>query len=131
MGDMCNQIHKRDIKTKQLNDEQSTGITHFLLENKIGSKLKPGAIVQVARKFDVSRLTITRIWKRAKEQYRKANVCVNVASRKRNYSRKRKNYSKKLDKIKQIPLNRRGPIRSLSSVIDIFRSSVFHIFKKG
>lgn len=124
-------MYKRDVKSKQLTYEQRTGILQFLLQHKNDSKLKRGIIGQAAMKFDVSRLTVTRIWNRAKEQYREGHISADVASRKRNCGRKRKNYLANLEKIKEIPLNRRGTIRSLSFAINIPKSTVFRIFKEG
>lgn len=79
--------------------------------------------------FSCCLLSITSIWNRAKEQYRKGNICVDVASKKRNCGRQHKNYSEKLDKIKENSLNRRDTFRNYLFAIKIPRSSVFPIFK--
>jgi hypothetical protein len=93
--------------------------------------LSRGAINEVANKFEVSRLTISRIWQMAKKQYEEGKISADVSSKKVNCGRKRKDYSENLKRIKHIPINRRGTIRSLSCAIDVPKSTVFRRFKEG
>lgn len=127
------EIQRRHVKSKQLTNEQRQAILQQLLlsiENK--EKLEHGAINKIAAAFHVSRLTVSRIWHIAQAQYREGKIYVDVSPKKKEKcGRKRKDYSNNLAEIKNIPLNRRGTFRSLSFAIDIPKSTLFNIFKRG
>ncbi|TBU10221.1 hypothetical protein CWI38_1931p0010, partial [Hamiltosporidium tvaerminnensis] len=74
---------KRDSKYKQLTKEQRQGILEKLLQQMKENKLKCGAINEVSSAFQVSRLTVSRIWHAAQTQYRKGKICADVSSKKK------------------------------------------------
>ena len=74
---------QRSVKSQQLTNEERTGILQYLLQQKIGNKLSRGAINETAAKFDVSRLTVSKIWNSAKAQFQSGAICADVSSKKR------------------------------------------------
>jgi len=56
---------------------------------------------------------------------------VRVASKSKNSGRKRKNFAENLEKMKDVPLNQRSTLRSLSAAIDVPRTSLFRRLKDG
>lgn len=126
------QLLSRDSKHKQLSNEQRNGILQHLLQLKKGNKLPKGAINETATVFDVSRLTVSKIWREAQKQYQSGLLSADVSSKKRgNCGRKRKDYSTNISNIKNVPLNSRSTIRSLSSATQIPSTTLFRIFKEG
>lgn len=122
----------RNSKHKHLTNEQRNGIFQFLLQRKNGHKLKKGAINETAAAFDVSRLTVSNIWREAKSQIQSGALCADVSSKKKgNCGRKRKDYSANINNIENIPLNKRSTIRSLSSACQIPPTTLFKRFKEG
>ncbi|TBU00351.1 hypothetical protein CWI36_1667p0010, partial [Hamiltosporidium magnivora] len=67
-GNLLN-LERRDSKYKQLTKEQRQGILEKLLQQMKENKLKHGAINEVSSAFQVSRLTVSRIWHAAQTQY--------------------------------------------------------------
>lgn len=128
----CVKLRKRRSKTQQLTLNQRNGILQRLLQYRKGDKLQHGAINVVAADFQVSRITVSKIWHIAKRQYSAGQKFADVSSRKKkNCGRKRKDYSDNLAKMKDIPKNCCGSIRSLSAALDIPKSTLFDIFKRG
>lgn len=122
----------RSHKSQQLTDEQRNGILQCLLQLKNGNNLRRGAINETAAKFDVSRLTVSNIWQRAKMQFRSGAISADVSAKKKgNCGRKRKNYTDEIDNIRNIPVDSRGTIRSVSSAANIPPTTLFNIFKRG
>ncbi|TBU10867.1 hypothetical protein CWI38_1503p0010, partial [Hamiltosporidium tvaerminnensis] len=72
-GNLLN-LEKRDSKYKQLTKEQRQGILKKLLQQMKENKLKYGAINEISSAFQVSRLTVNRIWQTAQTQYRKGKI---------------------------------------------------------
>jgi len=123
---------KRSSKLKNLTADERNGLLqHLLQRSKDGTTLSRGAILEDAPKFEVSRQTISKVWKKAKIQFNKGNIYADVSSNKNKCGRKRKNYSKNFNQMKEIPLNHRGTIRSLSCAIDVPKSTLFERFKEG
>lgn len=128
----CVELQGRSSKSKQLTLNQRNGILQKLLQYKNGEKLQHGAINTVAAEFAVSRLTVSKIWYIAKKQYSEGQISADVSSKKKKKcGRKRKDYSENLATMKNIPMNRRGSIRSLSAAIGIPKSTLFDVFKRG
>jgi hypothetical protein len=103
----------RSHKEKNLTNEQRTGILQKLLQHtKEGQyTLKQGALKLVATKCGVTPLTVSQIWRRAKEQQSEGRISVDVSShKKKNSGRKKKNYAANLARIPDTPLDRRGTI---------------------
>ena len=92
--------------------------------------MQHGAINIVAADFEVSRLTVSKIWHIAKKQYSEGKISADVSSnKKKKCGRKRKDYSENLANMKNIPMNRCGSIHCLSAAIDIPKSTLFDVFK--
>ena len=128
----CVDMKRRSSKSKQLALNQRNGILQKLLRYKKVEKLQHGAINIVATDFEVSRLTVSKIWHIAKKQYSEGQISADVSSnKKKKCGRKRKDYSKNLANMKNIPMNRRGSIRCLSAAINIPKSTLFDVFKRG
>ena len=113
------QLLSRDCKHKQLTNKQRNGILQYLLALKKGKKLPKGAINETPTVLDVSRLTVSRIWREAQKQYQSAVLCADVSSTKQgNCGRKRKGYSTNISNIKMF----RWTVGALPGVcISLFR----------
>jgi len=126
----CVDMKRRSSKSKQLALNQRNGILQKLLRYKKVEKLQHGAINIVATDFEVSRLTVSKIWHTAKKQYNEVQISADVLSnKKKKCGRKRKVYSENLANMKNIPMNRRGLIHCLPTAIDIPKSTLFDVFK--
>ena len=121
-------------RTRNLSLYERNTLFHELLQlRKDGDSpvLKRGAVKTVCEKLNVSRSTVDRFWKRAKETMADVGPAgVDVSSRMGNTGRKRKHLDLD-DKIKEVPLNKRGTIRSLSREIGVSRGTVHRYFKEG
>ncbi|KAI5386953.1 hypothetical protein KIW84_073192 [Lathyrus oleraceus] len=112
-------------KLKVLSNEERMAIYHQLLPKSVDGKLSRGITNVVASSFSVSRRTIQRIWKRAKE-----SEIHDVSHRKtKNCGRKRIQIDP--NQISQIPLRQRTNIRSLSFAMKTNPTSVFRLLKSG
>ena len=120
--------------TRNLSLYERNTLFHELLQlRKDGDSpvLKHSAVKTVCEQLNVSRSTIDRFWKRAKETMADIGPAgVDVSSQMGNTGRKRKHLDLD-DKIKEVPLNKRGTIRSLSREIGVSRGSVHRYFKEG
>ena len=74
----CVDMKRRSSKSKQLTLNQRNGILKKLLRYKKGEKLQHGAIHIVAADFEVSRLTVSKIWHIAKRQYSEGQISADV-----------------------------------------------------
>ena len=119
------ELNSERKKLKVLSNEERTTIYHQLLQKSVDGKLRRGITNVVASSFSVSRRTIQRIWKRAKE-----SEIHDVSHRKtKNYGRKRIQIDP--NQISQIPLRQRTNIRSLSFAMKTNPTSVFRLLKSG
>lgn len=116
---------------KEFTNEERNGILQFLLQRTIGGKLQRGSIGVAAVEFRCHPVTISRIWKRARESYSKGNRCANVDALKKQCGRKRKNHAANLERMRDISLNRRSTLLSLSYAIDVPKTTLFRMFKRG
>lgn len=125
-------LQREEAKSCQLTNEQRKNIFEQLLKRMKGKKLQHGAINEVAKDVGVTRLTVSKIWKMAQGQYNEGKISADVSSKKKKKcGRKPKDYSENISKIKNIPFNQRSTIRCLARAIDVPRSSLFDILKKG
>ena len=104
---------------KQLTAEQRQCILQALLLRSKDGTLRYGSIKQVATEFQVSRLTVSNLWKRGKDSIAAGNSYMDVSSRKSNCGRKRKDYTEKLNVIDNVPLNQRSTVRSTAAALDV------------
>ena len=119
--------------TYQLSNEERSAIFQDFLMNMSSRnppKLKHGAINEISAKYNVSRVSISKLWRNASDQLRRGEIVVDSSSMKRNCGRKKKNYDDKLKDIKNIPLNRRGTLRSLLCASGIPKTTLFRNWKE-
>lgn len=118
------------------NDQRNAILQELLIHAKDADgtdsiMLKRGAIQQTANRFRVSRVSVSKIWAIWKRQRAAGNVSVTtVCHKKKNCGRKRKDYATNFAAMRDIPLNERGTVRSLSSAIKIPKSTLFERFAK-
>ena len=117
---------------KELTDDERLAVFHELLTVSNDMKLPYGALKTTASKFGVDWKTVKRIWKR--RNVASASSEVPEAIRK---GKKGKCGPKCLDvanieeKLKKVPLTRRGTIRDCAEATGISRSTLFNAFKRG
>lgn len=113
-----------------LTNETRCAVVGFLTGKLNNGKLCKGAIQEAAEKFKTSKFTIYRIWNMVKGDI--FNGIWNANSKKKgNVGRKRKDWTEKLSKIKDVPLSERTTMKSLSHAIGIPKTTLFRIFKEG
>jgi hypothetical protein len=112
-------------RTKDLTDKQRRNIFEDLLRSSKNGKLKRNSTTIIAAKYIVRIRTIQRVWKRAKKCWAQG-IPVNVNGLKpKNCSYKKIQVD--LSIVSDIPLNRRGTIRSLG----VNKSTLHRLFKQG
>lgn len=132
MSEELPQVNSNGRRRKiEFTNKERNAILQYLLQRKINGKLQRGAIMSAAAEFNCNRNTIALIWKRACNSYSTGNRCANVDSLKKNCGRKRKDYTENFARMKDVPLNKRSTLRSLSFAIGIPKTTLFGIFKRG
>lgn len=116
-------------KSKQLTNTERNAILQALLQRSVDGAIPKGGISAVAKQLEVSRQTVSSLWARAKESVKGNGSCMDVSSRKSKCGRKRKHENISTELL-QIPLNRRGTIRSSAKALNIPKST-FHERIKG
>jgi DNA invertase Pin-like site-specific DNA recombinase len=100
-----------------------------LLGSSKNRKLKRNSTTIIVAKYNVRIQTIQRVWKREKK-YWAQGIPVNVNGLKpKNYGRKKIQVD--LSTVPDIPLNRRGTIRSLAHALGVNKSTLHRLFKQG
>ena len=124
------------MKKREFSSKVRVAIVQFLMHQKKNEKLQKDEnqkvkITLTAKQFKCNRMTISRIWKRASENNCQGESYINVDSlKKQNCERKCKDYGEKLEKLRHIPLSRRGTIRSAAHAIEVPKSTLFRILKE-
>jgi DNA-binding transcriptional MerR regulator len=115
--------------TKNLTGRQRQDIYEDLLQRSKNGKLRRTDTAHVATKFNVQLRTVQRIWQRAKK-CKAQGIPVDVKSLKsKNCGRKKIQVD--LTRVADIPLNRRGTIRSLANALGVKKSTLHRWFKEG
>jgi len=115
--------------TKELTDRQRQDIFEDLLRSSKNGKLKRNSTTIIAAKYNVRIRTIQRVWKRAKKCWAQG-IPVDVNGLKpKNCGRKKIQVD--LSTVPDIPLNRRGTIRSLANALGVNKSTLHRSFKQG
>ena len=118
----------KHLRKKNLTLEERIAICNWLLARFNGHKLEKNSISKAATKFGVSLRTISTIWKRIRVSMAEGNGAVDIASRKKgNSGRKRKDWTENLKLIE----NRSGTLRSLSSESAVPKTTLFRLLKRG
>jgi len=115
--------------TKNLTGRQRQDIYEELLQRSKKGKLKRTDTPHVAAKFNVQLRTVQRIWQRAKK-CKAQGIPVDVKSLKpKNCGRKKIEADQ--SRVADIPLNRRGTIRSLANALGLNKTSLHRWFIEG
>jgi hypothetical protein len=122
---------KQQCKRKQLTEEQRQAILQALLQSSENRILRRGAINDIAALFNVTRLTVSALWKRGIASLQSGGSVMDVSSRKRNYGWKWNDVVDQLKAINNVPLNRRGTVRSAASSLAIPKTSFHRAIKRG
>ena len=130
-----------DDEDQQTQQEEATNMVRILTERERqdiyedllrlsnNGKLKRDITTLIAAKYNVHVRTIQRVWQRAKKCLEQG-IPVDVKSlRPKNCGRKKIQVD--LTRVVDIPLNRRGSIRSLATALNINKSSLHRLFKEG
>ena len=130
-----------DDEDQQTQQEEATNMVRILTERERqdiyedllrlsnNGKLKRDSTTLIAAKYNVHVRTIQRVWQRAKKCLEQG-IPVDVKSlRPKNCGRKKIQVD--LTRVVDIPLNRRGTIRSLATALNINKSSLHRLFKEG
>ena len=130
-----------DDEDQQTQQEEATNMVRILTERERqdiyedllrlsnNGKLKRDSTTLIAAKYNVHVRTIQRVWQRAKKCLEQG-IPVDVKSlRPKNCGRKKIQVD--LTRVVDIPLNRRGTIRSLATAFNINKSSLHRLFKEG
>ncbi|CAH9095869.1 unnamed protein product [Cuscuta epithymum] len=116
-------------KKVELTNNQRKRMVEKLLLLGDGNTLPKGAMSEVAAEFNVHRTTVWRIWSAAKVQVSSGTV-VDVQSKKKGkVGRKPKVFD--MDSLKDVPIQQRTTIRSLSTVLGISHSAVYRLLRSG
>ncbi|XP_066334125.1 uncharacterized protein [Miscanthus floridulus] len=115
--------------TKNLTDKQRQDIYEDLLQRSNNGKLKRTDTAYVAAKHNVRLCTVQHIWQRAK-RCKAQGIPVDVKSPKPKNCRLKK-FEVDLSRVADIPLNRRGTIRSLANALGVKKPTLHRWFKEG
>jgi DNA invertase Pin-like site-specific DNA recombinase len=114
---------------KNLTQRQRQDIYKDLLQISTNGTLQRNSTTLIAAKYNVHVRTVQRVWKRAKDCLAQG-IPVDVNSlRAKNCGRKKIQVD--LMRVVDIPLNRRGTIRSLAYALEISKSTLHRLFKEG
>ncbi|KAG7346706.1 hypothetical protein IV203_005775 [Nitzschia inconspicua] len=117
---------------KPLSNSSRNAILQSLLSHSKNGALEFGAIARVAKHFEVTRQTVSNIWKRGKESVQQeGGVMVVDNRRKGRCGRKKKDYAELIAKIPAIPLSNRTCFRSTSMSTGIPIGSLHRVISKG
>ncbi|KAL2923733.1 Homeobox-leucine zipper protein HDG5, partial [Bienertia sinuspersici] len=93
------------------------------------TKLPHGIINKLATEWGVSRHTIQRIWRETLKQYRAGSAIGLHTKKARRGGRKR--YTLQTSQLTEVPLRQRTTLRSLASALNISKSTVHRMVKRG
>jgi hypothetical protein len=121
MADSNDQPVPKGVKNKELKDGERIALVSMLLGMSLLGPLPEGSVAMVAKKFDVSRETASRLWSRAK-----TSRATGILQEKEILSKKhQRGGQKKWDEeavqelVKTIPLKKRKTYRALAAQLDI------------
>ena len=116
-------------RLKNLTERQRQDIFEDLLRSSNNGKLKRNTTTIIAEKYNVRVRTIQRVWKRAKNCWAQG-IPVDVKGLKPK-SCGRKKVQVDVSRVPDIPLSRRGTIRSLANALGVHKSSLHRAFRQG
>lgn len=122
----------QEVRKANLTDDERNGVLQSLLSAEKEGKLPKGVIGAVAAKFNVHRHTISRIWTKAKADFKAGMKFADVRSRiKGNSGRKRKNRLEMQKKIESVELRKRSTLRSIAAASETPLSTLHKLLKEG
>lgn len=119
--------------SKNMTYAERCAMLDFLLQRRHegSNKLARHAVTDAAAEFKVDRRTVSRLWKRAVQSMENGDAVTDVASRKVGHrGRRKRDWSAELERVKQIPLEKRGSIRALASAVGIPKTTLFELLKQ-
>lgn len=117
---------------KNLTDDERRAIYQHLLAKSVNCKLPRGSITNAANRWNKSRYTIHRIWKRGQESRNSSNSPGNVDSHIKSKSgRKANDVSVIQSKVSKLSLIERKTLRSMASASGIPKSTLHRARKNG
>jgi DNA invertase Pin-like site-specific DNA recombinase len=114
---------------KNLTQRQRQDIYEDLLQLSTNGTLQQNNTTLIAAKCNVHVRTVQRVWKRAKN-FLAQGIPVDVKSLRPNNCGCKK-IQVDLTRVVDIPLNRRGTIRSLAYALEMSKSTLYRLFKEG
>lgn len=118
-------------KTRELSLEDKLEIRMFMIANSNNGKPRYGAVSDAVVKFGVSRRTIHRIQKEAKDPTVCDSITESFKPKTGTRGRKRTNLEKLEKSIKPVHFNRRRTYRSFGRASGIPKSTLFDLKKRG
>ncbi len=118
---------------RDLTDAHRRAIYQVLLRKLTNGILPHGAIKETAKRFNTSTRTISRVWKRGRESSSKDFLTPgSVESRKKGRSGRKSRREEDIKAaVRNVPMNERSTLRTLSSKSGIPRSSLHRAVKRG
>ncbi|RLN99041.1 hypothetical protein DYB28_011319, partial [Aphanomyces astaci] len=112
---------------------ERNAILQQLLTRMVDHKtLAHGSLKDVAKVFNVSRTTVSRIWKRAMVDFTNTTrPCSSVASRIKGHSGRNLKHESVAERLKKIPKTQRTTFRSIAAAMNMSRSTLHAYYKRG
>ncbi|KAL2935755.1 Histone-lysine N-methyltransferase SETMAR [Bienertia sinuspersici] len=111
------------------NHERNRVATTLLAQSHNCTKLPHGIINKLATEWGVSRHTIQRIWRETLKQYRVGSAIDLHTKKAGRVGRKR--YTLQTSQLTEVPLRQRTTLRSLAGALNISKSTVHRMVKRG
>ncbi|KAG6616384.1 Transposase, Tc1-like protein [Phytophthora cinnamomi] len=117
-------------RRRELTDIDREQVIVSLLQRSVNGVPRRGAVKGVAEKYQVSPRTISRLWRRAKEEEAKSGrLC--AESRRRDRGRPMADLSAKLERLRITPLEQRSTLRSAALSCGVSRATLQRRVKDG
>ncbi|XP_048502969.1 uncharacterized protein LOC125498744 [Beta vulgaris subsp. vulgaris] len=121
-------FHREGNKKNLTNDQRKFLVDRLLMMSTDGV-LPKGAMKTMCEEYNVTRVTLWRLWSTVKSQLQQGLI-VDVNNKKKGRAgRKPKEWD--LEKIKAIPIEKRTTIRALANALEIGISVVYRLMKSG
>jgi DNA invertase Pin-like site-specific DNA recombinase len=120
-----------NLSADQIEQLLSDLLVAYTEENGEG-QLARGAVPAAAKKYNVTRSTVYRIWKRAQKNRAEFGAFRAKPQKKGNSGRKLKYDREALqEEVDALPSDKRGAVRPLASALGLPSSTVHHMIQKG
>ncbi|XP_047961814.1 uncharacterized protein LOC125206616 [Salvia hispanica] len=116
-------------QTKHLNSSMKNNMVQFLLKHSHDGVLARGAVMEVAETFEVSRKTVYRLWKAAKEQMQRGEPAI-MEGKIKGY-----HHADKLEldeeKVRHLSVLERASLRKMAAKLNVSKGTVGQWVKEG